>query len=46
MFKEIYFYVWPWIQWFFVTGASCTNGVTITTLVVVWVTRGQTWLGC
>jgi hypothetical protein len=34
MVKKIYFYVWCWIQWFFVTNAPCMNEVTITDLLV------------
>jgi hypothetical protein len=34
MVKEIYCYVWYWIQWFFVIGAPCTDGVNMTALLV------------
>jgi hypothetical protein len=31
---------------YFVTGALCTNGVTITILLVAWATQGQTRSCC
>lgn len=44
--KEIYFYVWPWIQWLFMTSTSCMDVVITMALVVAWATRGQTRSGC
>jgi hypothetical protein len=46
MVKEIYFYVWPWIQWLFVTGTPCMDVVTTMALLVAWATRRRTWSRC